>query len=125
MGLPTTGIMGFGVGYPAFVNSFRPNPPIGMTTFSGQSCVLGTADNCGLLRDEWGALALAETLIGQDMGSMLAAAVLWLGASQRCVFTVGSSAPHCVAQRRILRGLLRPCDAVGCQKKRRQKNWEA
>jgi len=25
----------------------------------------------------------------------------------------------------LLRGLLRPCDAVGCQKKRRQKNWEA
>ena len=41
-----------------------------MTTFSGQSWVRGTADNCGLLRDEWGALALAETLIGQDMGSI-------------------------------------------------------
>ena len=48
-----------------------------MTTFSGQSCVLGTADNCGLLREEWGALTCVETRIGQEMGSMLAAAVFW------------------------------------------------
>ena len=41
-----------------------------MTTFSGQSCVRGTAESCGLRRDECGALALAETLIGQDMGSI-------------------------------------------------------
>ena len=70
MGLSTTGIMGLGVGYPAFVNSFLPNPPIGMTTLSGQSWVRGTAESCGLRRDECGALALAETLIGQDMGSI-------------------------------------------------------
>ena len=44
---------------------------MGMTTFSGQSCVLGTADNCGLLRDECGALTCVETRMGQEMGSML------------------------------------------------------
>ena len=43
---------------------------MGMTTLSGQSCVRGTAESCGLRRDECGALALAETLIGQDMGSI-------------------------------------------------------
>ena len=52
---------------------------MGMTTFSGQSCVLGTADNCGDRRDECGALTCVDTRMGQEMGSMLAAAVFWLG----------------------------------------------
>ena len=54
-----------------------------MTTFSGQSCVLGTAESCGLRLEECGALGFVLTLIGQEMGSMLAAAVFWLGVSQR------------------------------------------
>ena len=41
-----------------------------MTTFSGQSCVLGTADNCGLLREECGALGFVLTRMGQEMGSI-------------------------------------------------------
>ena len=56
---------------------------MGMTTFSGQSCVLGTAESCGLRLEECGALGFVLTLIGQEMGSMLAAAVFWLGVSQR------------------------------------------
>ena len=92
------------------MNSFLPKPPIGMTTFSGQSCVLGTADNCGLLRDECGALALAETLIGQDMGSI--GSQRWRAAGMAVVgptsaFRLGvaavacrasCSAPHCVVR---------------------------
>ena len=58
-----------------------------MTTFNGQSCVLGTAESCGLLRDECGAFTCVETRMGQEMGSMLAAAVFLLlrffGVSQR------------------------------------------
>ena len=54
-----------------------------MTTFSGQSCVLGTAESCGLRLEECGALGFVLTRMGQEMGSMLAAAVFWLGASQR------------------------------------------
>ncbi len=43
-----------------------------MTTFNGQSCVLGTAESCGLRLEECGALGFVLTLIGQEMGSMLA-----------------------------------------------------
>ena len=99
-----------------------------MTTFSGQSWVRGTADNCGLLRDEWGALALAETLIGQEMGSI--GSQRWRAAGYGCcrllsdfvwrrsdgVLTRKCSTPHSFAQRE------RPCAAVtvrgaGCQQK--------
>ena len=54
------------------MNSFLPNPPIGMTTFSGQSCVRGTAESCGERLDECGAFTCVETRMGQEMGSMLA-----------------------------------------------------
>ena len=53
-----------------------------MTTFSGQSCVLGTAESCGLRLEECGAFTCVETRMGQEMGS-IAAAVFWLGATQR------------------------------------------
>ena len=66
-----------------------------MTTFRGQSCVLGTADNCGERRDECGALALAETLIGQEMGSI--GSQRWRAAGYGCwrrlsVFWLGVAA---------------------------------
>ena len=49
-----------------------------MTTFSGQSCVLGTAESCGLRLEECGALGFVLTRMGQEMGSMLAAAFFLL-----------------------------------------------
>ena len=45
---------------------------MGMTTFSGQSCVRGMAESCGERRDECGALGFVLTRMGQEMGSMLA-----------------------------------------------------
>ena len=60
---------------------------MGITTFNGQSCVLGTADNCGLLREECGALTCVETRMGQEMGSIACCGFLAFGvaamASQR------------------------------------------
>ena len=100
-----------------------------MTTFSGQSCVLGTADNCGLLRDECGALTCVETRMGQEMGSMLAAAVFLLlrffGLARRSggVLAGKCSAPHWFAQRVILRAPAACVDAVGCQKNADAKNF--
>ena len=66
-----------------------------MTTFSGQSCVLGTAESCGLRLEECGALGFVLTRMGQEMGSMLAAAVFWLGAAQRWRALLVCSVPCC------------------------------
>ena len=63
-----------------------------MTTFSGQSCVLGTAESCGLRLEECGALGFVLTLIGQEMGSMLACGFLAFGVAAMASSPVSAAA---------------------------------
>ena len=86
-----------------------------MTTFSGQSCVLGTAESCGDRRDECGALGFVDTRMGQEMGSMLLLRFFGLACRSGGVMGGKRSAPHWFAQRVILRAPAACVDAVGCQ----------